>query len=288
MFDGACHGNEIVGSEVLYYYAVWLLQEVEQMSTEILHRKLTLIVPIVNMDGYPNVRKNAHGVDLNRNFSWNWNGTASTGGGVSDDPNSGNYRGPSPSSEPETKAYEQFWSKYKPQQYLNLHTFDSPQIWFTRGATGRFKTYLLDILASYSSLATDRTQPTYANSEDGGTGNYPCTAYYDYGIQGWSCEVVLSNPAYSEVLSVLDKWLPFFITLSLNSVSAAERVDVNGDGLVDMKDATVSAGAYGTRAGDALWNPHFDITGPEPFVPDGKVDMRDVSLVAKHVGEHYS
>jgi hypothetical protein len=57
---------------------------------------------------------------------------------------------------------------------------------------------------------------------------------------------------------------------------------------VNMKDIGKSAGAYGTRAGDALWNPHADITGPEPLGSDGKVDMRDISLIAKHFGERYS
>jgi hypothetical protein len=56
---------------------------------------------------------------------------------------------------------------------------------------------------------------------------------------------------------------------------------------VNRDDIGKSAGAYGTRAGDALWNPHADITGPDG-VPDGKVDMRDISLIAKHFGERYS
>jgi hypothetical protein len=48
-----------------------------------------------------------------------------------------------------------------------------------------------------------------------------------------------------------------------------------------MKDVAISAKAFGT----ASWNPHADITGPDE-VPDGKVDMRDISLIAKHFGEH--
>jgi hypothetical protein len=56
---------------------------------------------------------------------------------------------------------------------------------------------------------------------------------------------------------------------------------------VNRDDIGKSAGAYGTRAGDALWNPHADITGPEPLVSDGKLDMRDISLIARHFMEHY-
>jgi hypothetical protein len=50
-----------------------------------------------------------------------------------------------------------------------------------------------------------------------------------------------------------------------------------------MKDVGISAKAFG----HASLNPHADITGSEPLVPDGKVDMRDISLIAKHFGERY-
>jgi hypothetical protein len=68
-----------------------------------------VIVPIVNPDGYEysweverfwrKNRRDDHGVDLNRNWGVAWGGP-----GSSDDPNSGNYRGEAPFSEPETAA----------------------------------------------------------------------------------------------------------------------------------------------------------------------------------------
>jgi hypothetical protein len=63
--------------------------------------------------------------------------------------------------------------------------------------------------------------------------------------------------------------------------------DINHDLKVDMKDVGASARAFSTIVGDPLWNPHADITGPEPLVPDGRVDMRDISLIARHLMEHY-
>lgn len=57
-------------------------------------------------------------------------------------------------------------------------------------------------------------------------------------------------------------------------------------GKIDMKDVAVVARAFGTQQGDPNWNPMADITGPNGE-PDGKVDMRDVSLVARHFGEEY-
>lgn len=63
--------------------------------------------------------------------------------------------------------------------------------------------------------------------------------------------------------------------------------DINHDLKVNMRDIGKSAVAFGTRPGDAMWNPHADITGPEPLVPDGKVNMQDIALVAKHFGQNY-
>jgi parallel beta-helix repeat protein len=62
--------------------------------------------------------------------------------------------------------------------------------------------------------------------------------------------------------------------------------DINHDLKVDFRDIGPSARAFGTAPGDTWWNPHADITGPDG-IPDGKVDMRDISLIAKHFGERY-
>ena len=64
--------------------------------------------------------------------------------------------------------------------------------------------------------------------------------------------------------------------------------DINHDLEVNRTDIDISANAFGNRLGDTLWNPHANITGPEPPVSDGKVDMRDIGLIARHFGEHYS
>jgi PKD repeat protein len=61
--------------------------------------------------------------------------------------------------------------------------------------------------------------------------------------------------------------------------------DINGDGKVDMKDIALVAAAFGTIPGHPRWNPDADITGPTYLVPDNKIDMRDVSLVAKNFGQ---
>jgi hypothetical protein len=58
--------------------------------------------------------------------------------------------------------------------------------------------------------------------------------------------------------------------------------------VVDIKDISRAAKPFNTVPGDVDWNPHADITGLEPLVPDGKIDMKDIAIVAKHFGENYA
>jgi murein peptide amidase A len=69
------------------------------------------VVPTYNPDGLAaGSRRNAHGVDLNRNYPYNW---------VDLD---GNYEsGPHPASEPETKAMMRFLRKVRPDHVLSFH-----------------------------------------------------------------------------------------------------------------------------------------------------------------------
>jgi len=63
--------------------------------------------------------------------------------------------------------------------------------------------------------------------------------------------------------------------------------DINYNFNVDMKDVGAAAKAYDSRPGNLLWNPHADITGLEHLVPDNRVDMRDIGLIARNFGETY-
>ena len=69
------------------------------------------VVPIYNPDGFArHTRKNAHGVDLNRNYPYHW---------VDLD---GNYEsGPHAASEPETKAMMKFLGALRPDYVLSFH-----------------------------------------------------------------------------------------------------------------------------------------------------------------------
>jgi murein peptide amidase A len=69
------------------------------------------VVPVYNPDGFAvHTRKNAHGVDLNRNYPFKWI------------PQDGGYEsGPKPASEPETRAMMRFLSRVHPAYVLSFH-----------------------------------------------------------------------------------------------------------------------------------------------------------------------
>jgi hypothetical protein len=54
------------------------------------------------------------------------------------------------------------------------------------------------------------------------------------------------------------------------------------DGKVDIRDISYIAKRYGTTPSNPLWDPDADING------DGKVDIRDVNTAAKNYGQHYA
>lgn len=101
---GVIHGNENAGLPILDRlgelpvpagYDLWLL-------------------PLLNPDGYVNdVRGNANGVDLNRNFPHDWTPIAQ--------PGDWQWSGTGPASEPETQAYIAFTERIQPALTLWYH-----------------------------------------------------------------------------------------------------------------------------------------------------------------------
>jgi len=59
------------------------------------------------------------------------------------------------------------------------------------------------------------------------------------------------------------------------------RNDLNNDGKVDLKDISLIAMAFGSFPTHPRWNPLADLNS------DSKIDLKDVSTVARHFMEHY-
>ena len=95
------HGNERAPRQILQ-----VLRDGEQINGVDLW-----VVPTYNPDGAASgTRKNAHGVDLNRNFPYRW---ADLDGGYES--------GAKPASEPETRAMMKFLGSVKPRWILSFH-----------------------------------------------------------------------------------------------------------------------------------------------------------------------
>jgi protein MpaA len=110
LFFGAFHGDEPESTALLFRLIDFLVQHPEQLVN-----KPILIVPIVNPDGLlANTRKNACGVDINRNFNTqNW---------LANHPEDHYYGGLAPLSEPETHAVVNIIHATQPRKIITVHT----------------------------------------------------------------------------------------------------------------------------------------------------------------------
>jgi carboxypeptidase T len=148
-FMGTHHAREHVSTEMPLNLAQYLLTEYVKGNPQIVNlvdnREIN-IIPLVNPDGAEydvaggqyegwrkNRRKNAdgtYGVDLNRNYGYNWGQ-----GGASPSPGSDTYRGTAAFSEPETQVIKNFIdSKSNVTELLTFHTY-SELILFPWGYT---------------------------------------------------------------------------------------------------------------------------------------------------------
>jgi murein peptide amidase A len=98
---GAIHGNETAGMGVAR----------RLLASAPLPRVELLIVPTINPDGVTaGTRGNAHGVDLNRNFPHDWRPLSG-----------GEYSGPGPLSEPESRAAHRLILREQPDVTIWFH-----------------------------------------------------------------------------------------------------------------------------------------------------------------------
>lgn len=135
LFDGAHHGDEVIGSEILVRFVQRVVAEYDTNASmrAMLEDVVVDIVPMVNPDGiahvpqcsfYADCRKNARGVDLNRNYEAHWGEPGSSG-----NPSDATYRGPSAASEPETQVITGLLDTNPYAIYASLHSGAEMILW---------------------------------------------------------------------------------------------------------------------------------------------------------------
>ena len=144
-YGGLYHAREPISMVNLIYFMQYILSQygTDPEITCLIDNRELYFVPCINPDGYvynqttnPNGggfwRKNRRnngggifGVDLNRNFSYNW---GIDNNGSSPTPSAEDYRGPSAASEPEVAAVQNFISSNQLSVALNHHTYGNKVI----------------------------------------------------------------------------------------------------------------------------------------------------------------
>ena len=152
LYTGLTHAREPVSMMNLFFFVRWLCENYSSDPTAeflVNHREMWF-VPIINPDGYvynetiasngggmhrKNRRPNPdnsncnndtqQGIDLNRNYSYNWGANNS---GSSGNPCSDIYRGTSAFSEPETEAISDFILARQFKNVLHYHSYSNKLI----------------------------------------------------------------------------------------------------------------------------------------------------------------
>jgi len=222
LIDGGHHGMEGAGSHTVYFLCQWLLGGSAEANA-ILNGLQVLLIPIVNYDncslpniGDPIYRKNAHGVDLNRNYVRGWSYNPDTA--------SEYYAGPNAASEPETQAMRTLFTAEQPKVYMSLHDFGGNPTTNgdirppTYGST-TYTTALDAILAQYRSIVQSFGFTPWVKSANGAYGGSRDDGYRNGDTLSFCCEQTGgSNETYTYEYDLLNK-LPHLKALTL-AVSA--------------------------------------------------------------------
>ncbi|XP_042870285.1 carboxypeptidase B-like [Penaeus japonicus] len=177
--DGGIHSREWV-SPATAMFILHRLVEFNWEDHEIISEFDWYILPLANPDGYEYTRHHDRlwrktrsinpempkcvGVDANRNFELKW-----MEGGSSSNPCSDIYAGPSPFSEPETRAIRDFLLENKDQLkvYLSMHAYS--QMWMLPWGHSQVRPKNYDDLFEVAQKATNALEKSYGTKYRIGT-----------------------------------------------------------------------------------------------------------------------
>jgi predicted deacylase len=147
------HGPEYVGGEVAFGL-LEALADPTAPAARLRERAEVWVIPCLNPDGYRrtwersgrgplvNLRPNARGVDLNRNYPLPAGRPSFLPGAGSTQPGTTTYRGTAPLSEPETRSLEALLHEVGFHASANLHSFMGTMIPARVTDRSSFATYL--------------------------------------------------------------------------------------------------------------------------------------------------
>ena len=293
VIHGLIHAREWIAGMTTMYAADEMLDQyaTNGQVANVLDNTEFVVVPVVNPDGYEysrNVdrfwRKNrrnngggSFGVDLNRNFGFNWGPGFN---GSSGNRNSNIYRGPSAFSEPESQALRDlFLDDQQIVSHIDFHSFGQ----IIAGPWGYTleNPPLVDILDRQASLMSDAIREVngevYVWGDDTnvlGIAN-GITNDWVYGDQGaFSYTVELrpesSNPGFdlpaSQIIPTVEENLPGVLSLGEFTIQVAAG-DFNFDDDWDCADVDELIEVIQTGSNRA----EFDMNG------DGAMDSLDLN-----------
>jgi hypothetical protein len=156
---GAIHGNEMGTADLLDMLSDYLKSNPESISKD----KRVVIIPILNPDGYYDRVDKVNADDVNLNLNFQTSDWAMYG-------KEGQYAGPEPWSEPESRVIKAVVEKYLPNRMISYHSNGSlvnPEFlessqelaWWYAVESGYY--YFADPSWDYSGTATKWFEETY-------------------------------------------------------------------------------------------------------------------------------
>lgn len=202
---GNIHGNEWIGNRAAMAVARRLLEgrASEPWIAALLAKMDFYILPCLNPDGYyktwqsladpsippRNARKNAHKVDLNRNFPLPGKRTVDMSLAGSDNPDNERYTGPAPYSEPETAALRDFFTVHPVFASVDFHS-NWANIFPPKCNSGACEKNFHKMCAAGEAKQTHTKYPCVSNRHvDSFSGELEDTLFYDFGAMAVCWEI---------------------------------------------------------------------------------------------------
>ncbi|XP_052769291.1 carboxypeptidase O-like isoform X1 [Mya arenaria] len=251
------HAREFLPIESLFYFLNIILQSKNEQDIDLKDFDVYVIV-IANPDGRLHVeqtknfcwRGTANGVDINRNFEWEFGGK-----GSSADKTDEEYRGPFAFSEPETRVYRQLTKDVKFDAFLSLHS-GIKQIYVPYADTKSKATNreheniaelmkLAEILSTCTSYRYQYGKAADLNdyTADGTVFDYMAGVKhipFTYAIELWGPErhttpscFDLFNPANEQLKTVVEKIYPLYVNF-FHYLLSWKKSKQRGDNLINQ------------------------------------------------------